>query len=222
MFINIWKKFKTMIITSIFFFYLGCGITLSVVRMDCVDSGQTSKSHTGISEITFNHVEYAVLILSGPDNILRRDAIRTTWCNLANNLFIENGEILYGWNYSWNRPHMSNSFVKCFFVIGTQNLNIETLLLLEKENKNSLDLLLLEDLQDKYENLATKMMSTLIWFNDNLKKLKYVIKCDDDSFVRIDLIIRDLDAYAPEMNAPQIEKYVSYKVRLIFIFMKIV
>ncbi|KPI93379.1 Beta-1,3-galactosyltransferase 6 [Papilio xuthus] len=44
--------------------------------------------------------------------------------------------------------------------------------------------------------------------------MKYVIKCDDDSFVRIDLIVKDLDAFAPSMNAPELNKFVTFKEHL--------
>lgn len=208
MIITFLRKYKNMILISILFFYLGCGITISFIQMDCVDVVRTENSHS-----VLNNIEYAILIMSGPDNDLKRDTVRTTWCKFINNILIENGERLYKWNHTWSRPiYYQNDFAKCFFVIGTKMLSETKLSKLKAENNKSKDILFLENLEDNYNSLARKLIMSLQWFNDNLKKLKYVVKCDDDSFVRIDLIIRDLDAFAPEMNAPAIQEFVSSKV----------
>lgn len=156
-------------------------------------------------------MEYAVLILSSPNNEQRRDSIRTTWMKFANNIFIENGEKLYKWKL--NMDTTIPNFIKFYFIVGIKNLDSEKLSQLNIENHRSKDLLLLNNLEDSYKNLASKMLQTFIWFSNNLKHMKYVIKCDDDSFVRVDLIVKDLEAFAPEMSAAEISEYVSYKVK---------
>lgn len=203
-----------MILVSIFFFYIGSGITLSLLRLECIDAIAAKESSLG--QGLLGEVEYAALILTGPDNEAKRDAIRTTWMKFANNIFIENGEKLYKWNHSWTEQHVSQSFIKFYFVIGTQGLSETKLLRLNSENSQNNDLLLLDSFEDSYKNLSIKMLYSLKWLSNRLKNLKYLIKCDDDSFVRVDLIVRDLEAYAPEMNAREMSDYVTYKVIVIY------
>ncbi|CAB3237308.1 unnamed protein product [Arctia plantaginis] len=198
-----------MVLVSIFFFYIGSGITLSLLRLECIDALAAKES--SLRQSSLSKVEYAVLILTGPDNEPKRDAIRTTWMKFANNIFVENGEMLYKWNHTWTEQHVSQSCIKFYFVIGTQGLTETKLLRLNSENNQNNDLLLLDSFEDSYRNLAIKMLHALKWLSNNLKNLKYLVKCDDDSFVRVDLIIRDLEAYAPEMNAQEISDYVTYK-----------
>lgn len=198
-----------MVLISIFFFYIGCVITLSFLRLECADGLATKEPSP--SQNFFDRTEYVVLILSGPDNEVKRDAIRATWMKFSNNIFVENGEKLYKWNHTWTEQNSKPDFLKFYFVIGTQGISETKFQQLNTENNRSNDLLLLNSFQDNYKNLTTKILHALKWLNNNLKRLKYVVKCDDDSFVRIDLIIKNLEAHAPEMNAIELRDYVTYK-----------
>ncbi|KAH9634091.1 hypothetical protein HF086_001293 [Spodoptera exigua] len=209
MYVSFLLRYRSMILASIFFFYLGCGITLSFLRLECADAHNAKELSD--TKNNLDKIEYAVLILSGPDNEAKRDAIRATWMKFSNNIFVENGETLYKWNHTWTEQHVPHEFIKFYFVIGTQGLSETKLTRLNTENNRSNDLLLLDSFEDSYKNLAIKMLHSLKWFTTNLTRLKYLIKCDDDSFVRVDLIIRDLEAFAPEMNAHEISDYVTYK-----------
>ncbi|XP_041974319.1 beta-1,3-galactosyltransferase 6 [Aricia agestis] len=201
------QKYRNMVLVGLFFFYLGCVITLNFVNTECPAS-----STTGILESTVNtEVEYIVLVLSGPQNEVKRDAIRSTWANFVGNIITENNVRLYRWNHSWTEPKKAQSFAKILYPIGVQGLSENQLKKISNENSRSKDLILLENLHDSYENLARKVIESMIWLNNNYKNLKYVLKCDDDSFVRVDLIIKDLEAFAPQMNAPEISTYVTQK-----------
>ncbi|VVC87930.1 unnamed protein product [Leptidea sinapis] len=199
------RQYQVMILCSILFFYLGCMLTLSFIRIDCASGAtQFNKEKT-------NKVEYICLVLSGPDNEAKRDAIRATWANFANNIFIENDVKLYKWNHTWTRPNIQQDTIKVLFAIGTQGLNKIKLEKLVTENSRSNDLLLLDSYEDSYKNLTNKLIQSMQWLRTNFDNLRYLIKCDDDSFLRIDLIVRDLEAYAPDMNDPVINKYVTKK-----------
>ncbi|KAI5636500.1 galactosyltransferase domain-containing protein [Phthorimaea operculella] len=156
-------------------------------------------------------VEYAVLILSKPSNIMERDTIRETWKRLASNIIVENGERIYRWDKAAKKMAKTPDFIKFYFAIGTQDMSTSDLKALVAENKEMGDLLLLENHTENYKTLSEKLLKSLEWFSENLKNLKYLVKVDDDSFVRIDLIIQNLEAYAPSMSDPQIAEYVSYK-----------
>ncbi|CAG4923144.1 unnamed protein product [Colias eurytheme] len=208
------KKYKVMILSSILFFYLGCGITLNFIRMDCASAAMQKADTIKISQ-KFDNIEYPILIISSPENEAKRDAIRATWANFAHNIFEENGVRLYKWNHSWIGSQPQHNFIKLFFSIGVRNLNLVKLEKLKLENSRTNDLLLLDSFEDGYKNLAVKVIYSLQWLYNHLSEMKYLIKGDDDSFLRIDLIIKDLEAFAPNMNEPEIQKYVTKKKELL-------
>lgn len=203
-----------MILISLLFFYLGCGITLSFMHIDCA----SVSSFVDESQSDGNQFEYVALVISSPENVIRRDAIRTTWANFVNNIFVENGEKLYKWNHTWvGQKAEEQKIIKLLFVVGTFGLDAIKLRKLELESGRTKDMLLLENLQDSYSNLASKLLHSIKWISENLKQMKYLVKCDDDSFVRIDLIVKDLDAYAPEMRSSEIDHYITFKVSTMYL-----
>lgn len=171
---------------------------------DCASTAHLFKNEVS-SE--YGQVEYAVLIASAPSNHARRVSIRNSWTKLAANKITEN-EDNDNKGTGIQRP---KKIIRIFFVIGTGGFDK---LQLETENRNYHDMLLLDDFVDSYKALTSKMLLSLKWISNNMKGLKYLIKCDDDSFLRIDLIVHTLEAYAPAMDAPEISKYISSQVVL--------
>lgn len=115
-----------------------------------------------------------VLILSAPGASRRRAAIRGTWVH----------------DY---RSRVVTATAK--FLVGTLNLELEKAVAIEKEQEMFGDLLILRDLQDSYANLSTKVHLGLKWATQNMK-YDYLVKVDDDSYVRIEGIsnaLRKLD-----------------------------
>ncbi len=106
----------------------------------------------------------AVLILSAPNAVRRRAAIRGTWAH----------------DY---RSRVVKATAK--FLIGTRNLDKDKVAAITKEQDMFGDILILEDLQDSYTNLSTKVLLGLKWANAHLK-YDYLVKVDDDSYVRIE------------------------------------
>ncbi|GCC32690.1 beta-1,3-galactosyltransferase 6 [Chiloscyllium punctatum] len=114
-----------------------------------------------------------LLITTGPKYTERRSIIRSTW--LAN----RDPEIL---------P---------YFAIGTSGLPAEEVQNLEQENTRHHDLLLLPDLKDSYENLTNKILHMYAWIDQNID-YKFVLKADDDTFARLDIIKEELKAKEPK------------------------
>ena len=106
-----------------------------------------------------------ILVLSAPNLSKRRNAIRQTWMHAYKS---------------------RNVLATTRFLVGLLNLSEERLSLLKKEQDDNGDLLLLEDLNDSYKNLSAKVLLGLKWTLEENKKFDYVIKTDDDSFVRIE------------------------------------
>ncbi|XP_072935962.1 beta-1,3-galactosyltransferase 6 isoform X2 [Epargyreus clarus] len=202
--LNSLNKYKNMIFVGVAAFYLGCSATLSIMQMDCQCTA------TKIQKMT-ERVEYPVIVLSGPNNEDKRDAIRATWAKLANNIFVENGETLFKWNCNGTKSISELNIIKIYFIIGAAGLTDVQLSKLTAEQKRHNDVVLIDNLEDSYKNLAQKMLLTLTWVNEKLSGYKYLVKCDDDSFVRIDLIVKDLEAFGPDMSALEISKYVTFK-----------
>ncbi|OCT72680.1 beta-1,3-galactosyltransferase 6 [Xenopus laevis] len=113
-----------------------------------------------------------VLIASGPKYSERRSIIRSTWLSGVKSR-AEHGDV-------WAR-----------FVIGTEGLGEEDSAALEMEQRRHGDLLLLSDLRDSYENLTAKLLRMYVWLEHNVD-YKFVLKADDDTFARLDLLLEEL------------------------------
>lgn len=111
------------------------------------------------------------LIFTSVNNIARRNCIRNTWVNFGKNLQF-----------------------KYYFVIGTDQFSSTINDELSRENSKNNDLLLLPNLSDTYNNLSLKLLQSLKWTNDNHRgKFQFILKVDDDSFVRIDALYNYLE-----------------------------
>ncbi|XP_028596659.1 beta-1,3-galactosyltransferase 6 [Podarcis muralis] len=118
----------------------------------------------------------AVLVASGPKYTERRSIIRSTWLSVAGR--VPTGDV-------WFR-----------FVVGTGGLTGEELHTLELEQSRHQDLLLLPDLRDSYENLTAKVLAMFVWLDQHLD-FRFVLKADDDTFVRLDVLVEELRAKEP-------------------------
>ncbi|XP_072522118.1 beta-1,3-galactosyltransferase 6 [Salminus brasiliensis] len=113
-----------------------------------------------------------VLITTGPKYTERRSIIRNTW--LAK-LDLD---------------------ILALFVIGTEGLPAEDIQNLNTEQLRHHDLLLLPDLRDSYENLTRKLIHMYSWLDQKVD-FKFVLKADDDTFARLDLLKEELKAKEP-------------------------
>ncbi|XP_031179776.1 beta-1,3-galactosyltransferase 6 isoform X1 [Sander lucioperca] len=113
-----------------------------------------------------------VLITTGPKYTERRSIIRSTW--LAKR----------------------DSDVLAMFVVGTQGLSNEDHQNLNTEQGRHKDLLLLPELRDSYENLTLKLLHMYTWLDQNVE-FKFVLKADDDTFARLNLLKEELKGKEP-------------------------
>ncbi|KAL8581846.1 hypothetical protein ACOMHN_010220 [Nucella lapillus] len=109
-----------------------------------------------------------VTVMSGPGNQHQRNTIRKTWVSDA---------------------PADSILVK--FVIGTRNVSEEALQSINREQFLHNDLLLFPTFAESYANLTTKLLYTLQWV-DLTMDYKYLLKADDDSYVRVGLILKEL------------------------------
>ncbi|KAM9299155.1 beta-1,3-galactosyltransferase 6 [Gastrophryne carolinensis] len=120
----------------------------------------------------------AVLIASGPKYTERRSIIRSTWLSAASRGGGDEGEL-------W-----------CRFVIGTAGLGDEEAATLEMEQRRHGDLLLLPELRDSYDNLTAKLLLMYSWLDRHVD-YKFVLKADDDTFARLDVLLEELKSKEP-------------------------
>ncbi|XP_027032289.1 beta-1,3-galactosyltransferase 6 isoform X1 [Tachysurus fulvidraco] len=113
-----------------------------------------------------------VLVTTGPKYTERRSIIRSTWLS------------------------KTDPDVLALFAIGTLGLPSEDMRNLETEQMRHGDLLLLPELRDSYENLTLKLIHAYSWLDQKLD-FRFVLKADDDTFARLDLLKEELKSKEP-------------------------
>lgn len=84
---------------------------------------------------------------------------------------------------------------KPLFAIGTVGLDKIVASQVIAEQKVYNDLLLLDDLEDSYRNLTLKVIHAFQKLERTTPNFKFVLKCDDDSYVKLDHLTQDLIQY---------------------------
>lgn len=116
------------------------------------------------------HTFLFIMVLTAPNGKDRRDAMRKTWLSDLESL---------------------DSPVIVKFIIGIKELSQDTMKNLEEENSLYNDILFLPELKDAYKELPSKVLQTFEWIDQNVNS-SYILKVDDDSFVRLDVVISEL------------------------------
>ena len=111
-----------------------------------------------------------VLVLSGVTSTDKREAVRNTWIKETRTL----------------QPK-----VDMRFVIGTDELKEEDLLLLLSEQRHFDDLVLLPDVLDAYHNLTRKVRNAYAWVVQHAH-FEYLLKTDDDSYITVKPLLEEL------------------------------
>ena len=112
-----------------------------------------------------------LLIFTSPGGEDRRNAIRQTWLKL-------------------DTPKDFPMIHK--FVVGTLHLEYQQKRNLIAENDVYKDIIFLDELRDSYKNLTLKLLHSFMWISKNIDS-KFVMKVDDDSFVRLGVLVKDLE-----------------------------
>lgn len=84
------------------------------------------------------------------------------------------------------------------FVIGTKGIADSRLTELSNEQLLFNDIVHFDDFQDSFHNLTVKVLRSIVWAKKHYQ-FDYLIKCDDDTFIQIDRLVRALR----QMNCPR-------------------
>jgi len=113
-------------------------------------------------------VTLLVLVLSSPGNNQLRDAIRNTWLSVSK----------------------KNHNYQSYFVVGDRGLNTKQVYDLAQEKSRHSDLIILS-MHDTYSDLTRKLLKTMEFAHKNFK-YDYILKCDDDTFVDVERVVKEL------------------------------
>ena len=110
-----------------------------------------------------------IVILSSPQNEERRNVIRETWANVA-------------------KQHRENFLL--YFSLGSFEISDDRIDAINAEKSTYKDILSLP-MVDNYSSLTSKILSTFVHLNRNVK-FSYLLKVDDDSYVQLPQVLEEL------------------------------
>lgn len=173
------KYYRTPIL-MIFSFLFGCMLTINLTPIDkTCKIEDTDREYNIMRNSKLKNPDLIILILSSPKNLDRRNVIRQTWLQLVDT----------------NPENENVKFkMKHYFVIGSLGLTIDNILHLSTEQSQFSDILILP-IHDSYQNLSLKVLKSFEWLDEQFDYglgFRYVLKCDDDSFVRLDKLSTEI------------------------------
>lgn len=173
--------------------------TISITPIDKTCRLQnTDQEHNIMNDSKLKNPELIILIISAPKNLDKRNTVRETWLRL----YKPKSDIFDNDQFK----------VKHYFVVGSIGLNKQQLSHLNNEQNRHGDLLLIP-VHDTYKNLANKIKKSFEWLDmqyDYGLVYKFVLKCDDDSFVILPNLIDELQMLEQLYLKPSMQDSLKY------------
>lgn len=218
------RQFALRVLFPAITFILGCAFTYIAIRPSRYCN---RRLHPHQSTTSDDSQLLIILILSAPQNIDRREAIRKTWLTLqpgyeddatlaqtvrlpqyndrgfvVGETVTEQQQHLDQWlrwlgarrKYRVKAPTETRIRFRHRFVIGTGALSRIVSNQINFEQKENSDLMFLNELHDSYRNLTQKNLLALEQ-TINEFQFKYILKCDDDSYVKLGDLLSELQMY---------------------------
>lgn len=207
----------------IFAFIFGCTFTLFFTNIEKHGENHHITKYNRLKRNDDPDTNFLlVVILSAPKNHDLRDAVRETWLTLKPKYASSGGHLINRFEFDENgfyiqdtvnqqkvaieqfkkkllthtndRRENSNIKIVHRFVVGTVGLSSADLGEIMAENKQNDDLLILNDFHDSYMNLTKKLLKSFAIIQQQIK-FKYLLKTDDDSYVKLDQLANELYEY---------------------------
>lgn len=171
-------RFKDVIV-GVGSFILGSIVTLNFISLGINDKSAHIHQVDGSDDALlkhskeiklFNAINYfmIIIVISAADNLSQRTAIRETWGLLSKDF-----------------PD-----VQYFFIVGSYGLSSDKVSKIKEEQIHYNDMFLMS-VSDGYKSLTKKVLHAFVWFSAEFN-FKYILKCDDDSFVLIPNVVKEL------------------------------
>ncbi|XP_036321928.1 beta-1,3-galactosyltransferase 6 [Rhagoletis pomonella] len=166
-----------------------------------------------------------ILVVTAPKNVNRRHKLRQTWLRRGQPLempyypesliyvpkYAESGHLimesvtdqsnrlaayLHWIDNNMNHEELSRRLIKVkhFFAVGTEGMPAGLRAELDREQKLYGDMLLLPRLQDNFENLTEKMLHSIEALTNHYE-FSYLLKTDDDTYVKLNILLNELVSY---------------------------
>lgn len=138
-----------------------------------------------------SHCLFVILVISAPQNVEKRMAIRQSWCQPPNSSMHTWDGVGLNLDAGARNVRVNGDGVndprrwQCVFLIGRTS-NVKTELAIQQEMKTHQDILL-GSYTDTYRNLTLKVFHGFYWVHNSCKP-DFVLKTDDDCFVNTGLI----------------------------------
>ena len=91
---------------------------------------------------------------------------------------------------TWYSGYKDSPDIMLRFLVGTKNLSAVNMKLLNEEQSRHGDIVYC-DLHESYKALTNKTIEMLKWSHEHIN-FTYLMKCDDDTFVYVDLLVSEL------------------------------
>jgi len=117
-----------------------------------------------------HHAFLIVIILSAPKNLGWRQAVRGTWLKQC----------------------APNDRCRPLFAVGSKHLDEESVNELRWESSEYGDIIILPSVEDSYASLTDKVLTAFVTVDEEWD-FNYLLKVDDDSFVNLQALIRELE-----------------------------
>lgn len=154
-----------------------CGLAVCIVLVIIMNVCEKSeKSNVEVSDSLLhqqNHKIYnfmtnlLVMVVSSPSHESVRQVVRETWAQQL--------------------PEEAS----VRFIVGSQGLSEDRQSALKQENDTSKDIIFLDEIQESYTGLTNKLLA-MYKFANKFIKFNFLLKVDEDSFVRVNAILEAL------------------------------
>ena len=125
------------------------------------------------------NVLVTILVISAPDHFKQREAIRNSWGNTR-----DNKEVVFS------------------FLVGLSDNSTVGKAVTEESEKNG-DLIV-NNIDDLYQNLSLKTISGFVWLKQFCPKSQFLLKVDDDMFVHLEKLLERLRSYLHTNEEPRV------------------
>ncbi|XP_053961068.1 beta-1,3-galactosyltransferase 6 [Anastrepha ludens] len=207
--------------TAMVAFFFGCFLSS---MLNNVEKCLTHKSGISRME-PHPDIFLMILVATAPQNVNRRQKIRQTWLRLGQPLempyypedliylpkYTESGHLqmesvsdqsnrltayLNWFDNNLNNAESTRRLlrVKHFFAVGTDGMPAGLRAELDREQSLYGDMLLLPRLRDNFENLTEKMLHSIEVLTNHYE-FSYLLKSDDDTYVKLDILLNELVSY---------------------------